>query len=207
MKRFGVIIAPFPFSPSTPSSCRCSLLGKEAGEERRHWPQLLQLMKFCFSICSKGGGGADELCQERWGAGMLNPLPGLCRNVMDHSMQHLFSKPVSALLLSPNCNLLLLSISTLPARTGRVSSQRPGADRALASVTPPLPLIPVSLLHSSLHLELGAGGDGTATLILGESRGCLFLKGVVGEDAGTSTPGLGHRISPRVHPSCLSSTT
>lgn len=98
-------------------------------------------------------------------------------------------QPVSALLLSPDCNLLLLSISTLLARTGRVSSQRPtGADRALASATAPLPLIPFSLLHSSLHLELGGGGHGIAALILGESRGCLFLKGVVGENAAPPLP-------------------
>lgn len=67
MKRFGVIIAPFPLSPSTPSSFCCSLLGKEAGEEWRHWPQLLQFMKFCSYICSKGGSGAGELCWEREG--------------------------------------------------------------------------------------------------------------------------------------------
>ena len=50
------------------------------------------------------------------------------------------------------------------------------APRDLASVSAPLPLVPVSLLHSSLHLELGGGGHGTAALILGESRSCLLLR-------------------------------
>ena len=54
---------------------------------------------------------------------MLNPLPELCRNVMGHSCDSqdhsaLSMQPVSALLLSPDCNPLLLSISTLLARSG-----------------------------------------------------------------------------------------
>lgn len=137
---------------------------------------------------------------------MLNPLPELCRNVMGHSCDSqdhaaLSMQPVSALLLSPDCNPLLLSISTLLARSGRVSSQRPGLclspPASSPCLTPPLWSAPGAGRWRAWNCRFDPGRE----------QELSAPQGVIGENAGTSTARLGHQLSPRVlHPPCLSST-